>query len=212
MAGSIIRGSADQASDLDVYVVQKEPFRQRLQRKIHDVPVEIFINPPAAIKGYFESEQAARKPITAHMFVTGFVILNLDPVIGELQAEAQTYLANPPAAPMNLTYQRYLAALLYEDAVDVAEKDPLTANMIVNRAVWDMLNFHFIQAGQFIPRQKSLLTELAQTNGQLAALARNFYSEADIHKKMEIAGQIADQTVGARCFFEWDSSPEKIAA
>ena len=210
-AGSIIRGNPDPASDLDIYVIQETSFRQRLQKNFNGVPAEIFINPPKAVEEYLEEEKAHRRPITAHMLATGFVVLNLDPVIEELRKKANTMLSNPPAAPKDLRYQRYLAALLYEDAVDIVEKDRETAEMIVHKAVAEMLNFIFIETGSFIPRQKSLLTELAKTKPRIAELARSFFKASALDLKMEIAGKIADQTIKERCFFEWDSSPEEVS-
>jgi hypothetical protein len=136
-----------------------------------------------------------------------FVILDHDPVIDELQKKAASLLLEPPPAPKDLIYQKYLIALLYEDAVDVVGKDPDTAHMIVNRAVVEMLNFCFIGLGKFIPRQKSLLNELRKVDVNIAELAHNFYRTAALPEKMEIAGQIADKIVGERGFFESKSNP-----
>src|SRR5215208_6321758 len=68
-AGTILRGAPDPASDIDLVVVHHEPWRQRLQRFFGDpgVPVEIFVNPPAAIEHAFASEQARARPVMAHM-------------------------------------------------------------------------------------------------------------------------------------------------
>lgn len=207
-SGSIVRGNPDPSSDLDIYVINAQPFRQRLQKFFHDVPAEIFVNPPHFIEKYFEEEQADRRPITAHMFATGFVVLELDPVIGDLQSKANRLLSQPPAAPLNLTFQRYAYALLYEDAVDKLERDPEVAAMIVNRAVAEMLNFCFIKAGSFIPRQKSLLDELVRLDPTVAELARSFYRAPTLGEKMELAGKIADYTLGVRGFFEWETPPD----
>jgi hypothetical protein len=209
-SGTIIRGNPDQHSDLDIYVIHQEDFRQRVQKFFNGTPAEIFVNPPHAIEGYFEEEQASRRPLTAHMLATGFVILNLHPVVDELIQQAKILLSNPPAAPKDLTFQRYLIACLLEDAVDIFERDPEASKMIAYRAVGDMLNFRFIQAGLFIPRQKSLLEEIGKLDMEIAHLARRFFQEPNPSKKIELAGEIADQTIGARGFFEWDKPPEII--
>ena len=103
VSGTIIRGAPDPASDLDIYVIHQQPFRQRLQKFFNQVPAEIFVNPPSAVERYFVEEQASRRPLTAHMLATGFVILNLDPVIDELRQKAASLLTQPPAAPDDLT-------------------------------------------------------------------------------------------------------------
>lgn len=209
-SGTIIRGTPDQSSDLDIYVIHKELFRQRLQKFFNGIPAEIFINPPVAIEGYFKEEQQARRPLTAHLLATGFVILDHDPAIETLQKKASSLLLEPPPAPKDLIYQKYLIALLYEDAVDVVGKDPDTAHMIVNCAVVEMLNFCFIRWGKFIPRQKSLLNELRKVDVNIAELAHNFYRTAALQEKMEIAGQMADKIVGERGFFEWEAPPNEV--
>lgn len=211
VSGTIIRGTPDKSSDLDIYVIHKEPFRQRLQKYFNGVPAEIFINPPFQVEKYFKEEQAARRPLTAHMLSTGFVILDIDPMIKKLQKKAEELFLEPPEAPKELIYQRYLIALLYEDAVDVVEKDSETANMIVNRAVVEMLHFCFVKAGEFIPREKILLDELEKVDENVAKLARSFYQEPDINEKVELAGKISDAAVGERGFFEWASQPDEVS-
>ena len=210
-SGTIMRGTPDKSSDLDIYVIHNESFRQRLQRWFNNVPAEIFINPPFQVEKYFEEEQVARRPITAHMLSTGFVILDTDPVVKKLQRKAARFFQEPPEAPPEMIYRRYLIALLYEDAEDVVEKDPDTANMIANRAVVEMLDFCFVKAGRFIPRPKSLLNELGKVDEDIAQLARKFYQETNIQEKVEIAGKLAEKTVGECGFFEWSSPPNEVS-
>jgi hypothetical protein len=210
-SGTIIRGNPDPASDLDIYVIQRKPFRQRLQKKFNSVPAEIFINPPAKVEEYISKEQAARKPITAHMLSTGFVILKLDPIIDQLRAKAAEMLANPPEAPADLTPLRYMSALLFEDAMDKLHTDPETSEMIIDQALVEMLKFCFIKSGRFIPRQKSLLDELENLAPPIASLARKFYRSASLKEKLEVAKQIAENTTGADCFFEWDSPIDDLS-
>ena len=70
IAGSIVRGEGGPTSDLDVCVVHGEDWRVREQKRFERVPVEIFVNPPAQIRRYFEEEhrdgrlctRAARDP------------------------------------------------------------------------------------------------------------------------------------------------------
>jgi len=52
-AGTVVRGTPDASSDLDVWVIHMEPVRQRLQKFFVGVPAEIFVNPPWVIQKYF---------------------------------------------------------------------------------------------------------------------------------------------------------------
>jgi hypothetical protein len=83
--------------------------------------------------------------------------------------------------------------------------------MIVNQAVVAMLNFCFVKAGEFIPRQKSLLDELEKVDENVSKLARSFYQETDIKEKVKLAGKISDEVVGERGFFEWASPPNEVS-
>lgn len=66
-SGTIIRGTPDPSSDLDICVIHQPMFRQRLQRFFNDVSTEIFVNPVAAIERCFDQERAAQRPCLAHM-------------------------------------------------------------------------------------------------------------------------------------------------
>jgi hypothetical protein len=46
VAGSILRVTSGPSSHVDVYVVNRLPERQRIQRRFRGVPVEMFVNPP----------------------------------------------------------------------------------------------------------------------------------------------------------------------
>ena len=210
-AGSILRRSPDPSSDLDIYVLHLAPFRQRLQKFFNGVPAEIFINPPAAVEDYFTSEQASARPITAHMLVNGFVILDRHPVVAQLRQRARELLASPPTlTPVQHTWKRYWASNLLEDAVDVAPRDPQTAQIFLAQAVFNMLQYHFEAAGRFIPRTKELLAQLDAFDPPLASLARTFYTSGDFVARLHTVEQIADRTLQVRGFFEWESEPEQV--
>jgi hypothetical protein len=219
-AGTIIEGKPDASSDLDLYVVHRQPFRQRIQKFFNGVPAEIFVNPPAVIERYFEEEGAYMRPVTAHMLATGFVVIELDPVVSELRARAEALLAQRPASseritggryqPRRLDAARYVPATLYEDAVDVAERDAATADMLVYWAVREMLNYCFVREGRQRPRHKELIEAVAQIDEETGALAWEFYAARRPAARLEIAGRIADRTIGVRGFFEWETDPEPV--
>ena len=210
-AGSILRGKPDPSSDLDIYVLHLAPYRQRLQKFFNGVPAEIFVNPPAAVEGYFTSEQASARPITAHMLVNGFVILDQHPVVEQLRQRGRDLLATPPTlTPSQHTWKRYWASNLLEDAEDMAAHDPQTAQIFLAQAVFTMLQYYFEANGRFIPRTKELLIQLDALDPVLAALAREFYSSGNFATRRVAAEQIADRTVEVRGFFEWESEPEQV--
>ena len=208
-SGTIIRGNPNPASDLDLYVILSQPRRQRIQKFFNSVPAEIFVNSVTAIEGYFDSEHKAARPLTAHMLATGFVILDRDPVVESLRQRASALLADPPRADdAERTRRRYAAALLLEDARDIAMSDPDGANMMLGLAVHDMLRYVFRRADQYLPRDKDLLTAVQKLDPRVARYAREFFAIADIGQRLTLAEAIADRTIEARGFFEWESSSE----
>jgi hypothetical protein len=104
-----------------------------------------------------------------------------------------------------------MLAALYEDAVDVAARDPAAAQMILSRAVTEMVTFVFAKAGRFIPPQKDLLGALTAVDSHVAELAGGFFEASELETRLELAGEIADRTIGARGFFEWETLPDPVA-
>ncbi len=209
-SGTIIRGNPDPSSDFDIFVIHREPYRQRVQKFFRGIPAEIFVNPPSAIEGYYREEHISLRPCTAHMISSGFVILDLDPIIEDLRKKARDSLELPPeVSEFGLINARYLAATSLEDALDVAGKDSATSLMFLNKAVVEMLYYVFKKSGKFIPRIKDLLNDMEELDPNTAQLAREFHITQDFREKITVAKKIADRTIGVRGFFEWESVREK---
>jgi len=210
-AGTIIRGIPNKSSDLDIFVIHRRDERQRLQRFFNTVPTELFVNPPHQIRRYFENEIDEGRPCTAHMFATGFVVLDGDAVVGELREKGKQIMASSPnPTEMRLTQLRYGVADYYENATDVIESDPQAAMLLMSDAVHYALLFRFWQANRWLPRHKALLSELAEIDPHLAQLGRRFYSETSLEERFRVAAEIMDGTIGVRGFFEWDSELETV--
>lgn len=205
--GTIVRGTPDASSDLDLYVVHEAPVRRRVQRYFGDgVPTEILVNPPAAVRTYFIEEHARGRPVTAHMLATGHVVLARGPVVPELRSEAAAWLARPSRpGEAATTWARYAAATRLEDATDVAERDPATAAMLRMEAVVAMLQLRCRATTGSVPRGKDLLARVAALDPELGALARRVFAPASAAVAHAAAAEIADRTIGVRGFFEWDS-------
>ena len=208
--GTIVRGTPHGSSDLDVYVIHDAPFRRRVQRYFADgVPTEIFINPVAAIRSYFVEENEDGRPLTAHMLATGHVVLDRGPEVGRLRQEATEWLARPSFPDAEATIRaRYSVATIFEDSVDVSGSDDETADLLRARAVTEMLEFWCRARTGRIPRQKDLIREVESLDPTLGALARRVFSDASRAERAAAAAQLADRTIAARGFFEWDSGPQ----
>ena len=211
VSGTVVRGNPDPSSDLDLHLLHRHSWRQRLQKWFNEVAVEIFINPPKQIGKYFDEEHQNRRPVTAHMLATGFLMYDPDGEMARLKQEANKWLARQPAlSNQDLTFMRYAAATQYEDAQDMMGKDPDTSRLLLAQAVLSMLRFGFAQAGHNEPRPKALLDAYQQVDEQAADLVRAFYQEEALSEKFALAEQIADRTIDALDFFEWESGRENV--
>lgn len=210
--GSILRGEGGPTSDIDIYVIHLAPWRQRLQRRFSGVPCEIFINPPQQIRRYFEEEHS-RRPITAHLFVTGFVVLDRDPVVQSLRNDAATWLETPPNPPADsLRWQRYEIVDLLDNARDLVKTDSHNADMILHQAAHALIDYAFLVANRPLPRSKATLRTLRSVDPAAAALAQRYYAAKSADVRLIVAEQWAQHLLGVTRFFEWDSEPETVAS
>ena len=205
--GTIVRGTPHASSDLDVYVIHDIPARRRVQRFFGTrVPTEIFINPPAAVRSYFVEEHRDGRPLTAHMFVTGHIVLDRSPVLQQLRQEARDWLDRPSIPSEDVvTRARYGAASAYEDALDVAPNDPATAILLLHRAVRQMLELWCHQRLGASPRAKDLIGRVNDLDPGVATLARRVFSALPFAEQERAAADLAEATSNPRGFFEWDS-------
>lgn len=209
-AGTIIRGNPNPNSDFDLYVLHHQSRRQRVQRWFNGVPTEIFINPPHYIPTYFAEEGSEGRPSTAHMFATGFIVLDVDSVIESLRVRAREALAQRPAlSSIQLTMIRYGAADMLENAMDIRRTAPENARMLLCSAVMEMLKYAYLRAGRHQPRHKEMLAQLSVLDAELADLAFAYYRTLG-DEAFEIAGRIADKTIATRGFFEWESNWQDV--
>jgi hypothetical protein len=208
--GTIVRGTSDTRSDLDVYVLHRGNFRQRLQEWHLGVPCEIFLDPPGRITKLFENDTAGRMSPTAHMFASGKAIYDPENVLPGLRRLAQEILPKPPGplSEHGAIKTKYFAAMMFEDALDLAERDPTSGAMLLGMAVWELMKCRaWIEPGWW-PRAKDLparFRELDPEGARLAALATSLPS---LEERLEAARQLCVRVTGAEGFFEWTSERE----
>jgi hypothetical protein len=208
--GTIIRGTPDTSSDLDIYVINSKPFRQRVQRFFNGVPAELFINPEFQIRKYYSQEIEDSRPMTAHMLATGYVMYDPEGLFGKLQTEARSILSKNPEPQLNASQQRYGIALLYEDAMDVIDRDPNTARLCLNNTLWALIDFYFVSKPAYVPRTKDILLELNRSDADLYKIVQTALNASDTYEMADSVGILLDRLVHARGFFEWESEPEEL--
>jgi len=214
-AGSVLRGEGGPTSDIDLYVIHGEAWRQRSQRRFAGVPFEIFVNPSGQIRRYFAEEQAGARPVTAHMLVTGQVMQEDGAgVVAALRHEAATWLERMPApSDERLRWERYLLVDLLDNARDVNERDPLSARLLLNQVAQGLLHYRFLAAGRWLPRVKAQRAELAALDPESAALLEQFLGTAgNDPAALALVETFAQRVLGVVAFFAWESEPDAVAA
>ena len=213
-AGSVLRGEGGPTSDIDLYVIHSEAWRQRSQRRFAGVPFEIFVNPPGQIRRYFAEEHAAARPITAHMLVNGRLVQEDGAgIVAGLRSEAAVWLHMPPEPdPTRLRWTRYLLVDLLDNARDMAAADPLMARLLLNQVVQGLIDYRFVAGGRFLPRVKAQRVELAALDPACALLLEQFLRTAgDDPAALGFVEALAQQVLGVTEFFAWESEPGAVA-
>lgn len=206
--GSIMRGDPHAASDLDLVVLHDASWRRRVQRWFNGTPVEIFINSEAWLRHCIDSEAAKGRPVMAHMLATGELVRADDGRMAELQAHATAVLARGPnLGPDALLRDRYAAATLVEDALDMEDGASPDAQRLRALAVDALLRHEFLRQNRFLPRQKERFSALQTVDRALAHLLASAMHEPAQHACAALR-ESAERILGTVGFFEWDSGPD----
>lgn len=211
VSGTIIRGTPDSASDLDIVAVHEEPWRQRVQRFFAGVPADIFVNPPAEIRRAFTREAVAYRPVLVHMIATGITVHDPTGVVKSLMDEAASTLALvPQLSDLELNQRRYVIATGFEGAEDIATRDAERATVMIIDAVMQAARLVFLKAGRWLPREKDLLSELDMLKPSLASQCREIVRAGSIDEQLALARPFLHEIVGATGFFEWESDQQPV--
>ncbi len=205
--GTILRGNPSPTSDLDMWVLWHDPRRQRAQKVFNGVPAEIFVNPPSRVQRYFDEETADGKPITAHMVSTGFVVYDGDPVLSEIREQAANILADGPEVnEEGLKAQRYRAATLLEDGLDILDAEPAGSAMLMASAMDILVRAQYVASCRWQPRDKEVVALLHEVDPVFAQHVRAFYTATSTDEKASAAKEAFQRAIGEVGFFEWESA------
>jgi hypothetical protein len=81
--------------------------------------------------------------------------------------------------------------------------------MLASVSIVRMLHHVFRRANEFLPRDKDLIESVRIRDAELASWVVAFFETTDIDRRLDLAGRIADRTIGARGFYEWTSEPSE---
>jgi hypothetical protein len=210
-SGSILRGNPDASSDLDIVAIQRAPFRQRIQRWFNGVPAELFVNALERLPRSFEEDRRFGRPSLAHMLATGVMLYDPEGIASELTGQAMAVLdKGPDFSADELQALHYGPATWFEDAADLAARDPALCRLALHHAVEDAVRYRYLAANRWRPRFKELISGLAELDPALHAEVERFFAATALAAQLASAEAIVLACVGETGFFEWESEPERI--
>jgi len=206
VGGSIIRKKFEKGSDLDIYVIHNENFRQRFFKYFNDVPCDIFINNKAHIKKYFAEEHNKNRPTTANLLDTGEIIYGKKEINDILELAKK--LAHSPKKLNNfqIKQSQYYILTLIEDAEDIIEKDSTCCSYILDLVIHEIINYYYIINYKVLPRIKDRIVELEDI--KLRNNLTKFYNTSNNIEKLNIIQLIILNLNINNGNNEWESEKE----
>lgn len=207
--GSRVHGTPGPNSDLDAHVVIDTPRRQRRNFVLDGVEIELFLNPPFRVRGYF----ADRHVGTLHMFAFGRPIYDPSGLVAQLQAEAQAIWAAGPAPlpPGEAWHPRYFLADMLRDLADIG--DEANATLQIARIVELALATHYRLSGRWPAKPTRHLADVAGWSPQSAELAVNALTPLPLAERRAAAERLADLVlapIGGPMPLEWQNDWERL--
>jgi hypothetical protein len=211
VAGSIIRGNPDPSSDFDIVVLHNHSWRRRVQRFFEGVPAEIFVNSPAWIERNLVEEGIDGRPVMSHMLTTGIVVFSSSMKTDELiEMVRESLEKGADFSPFALLQRRYSAACLFEDVLDLAERDETAAMLIMGRAIDAAVGYWFASRQRFSVRSKEQLAVIRNEEPETAERIEDALLGSSMEIRAEAARRLAQTVIGHTGFFEWDSGPSEM--
>ena len=177
LAGSVMRGEATPASDLDVVVVfEKLPNAYREAFVHAGWPVEAFVHDPETLARFFERDRKRGLPILIGMVREGLEVPGADEFSAGLKRRAaEIFGAGPPAWDAEeLTLRRYRLTDWVEDLRFPRSDEELCAT---GAALYqDAADFYFRTRGLWSAHSKTIPRRLRATD---AAFAEKFIGAFD---------------------------------
>lgn len=205
LAGSVASGEAYARSDIDLYIIIGGDKRHRDQRLFGGVPAELFFNPEARARRALEQDQLEGRAPAVKMMAFGHIIYDPDGVFARLRTDALDVMEKGPAVPEeSITFQRYTAVDQMDNALDVAHRDPATAQLLATEAVSQAIAVWFIERGGWMPGAKDRLRALRDVDPEAADAVEQFIGSGDVNDAESAIGVL----LGVSGFFEWESIPE----
>ena len=208
-AGSAAYGTPMKTSDLDLFVLIAQPWRQRRNLVVEGVEVDLFINPLSQIKKELNRSYNS----TIEMFARGKIVYDPQGLLEELAAEARQIRSRPPKPPTDTYFVRYKPSDALRDVEDLMDVDPQAASLQLSVALREALEALFLREGRRPPKPKHLLQQVAEHGADIAADARTVLDGSfPLEERVELLRSITERILApvGGILLEGETAPEPV--
>jgi sodium-dependent phosphate cotransporter len=197
LGGSYAYGEPMATSDLDLYVVIDEPWRQRRNLVVDGVDVELFVNPPHKL-----SAEIVDGDSTMEMFARGRVVHDPRGAIANLVGEAKAVAELPRPIPLgdDLERLRYMVTDTLKDAYDLLDADDDGFDVAQYNALDWTLDAYYKLSGRRRPKPKYVMRDIREREPALGDVVRRIFdstaSRRERWERLDALGREVLQHVG----------------
>jgi hypothetical protein len=180
-------------SDIDLYVLIDEPWRQKRNFVVEGIDVELFINPPHRV-----SNEIVEAGSTTEMFAHGRVIHDPRGVVARLVGEARAVAELPRPIPLgdDLSRLRYMVTDTTKDAYDLLEANDDGFEIAFRNALDHTLDAYYQLAGRRIPKPKYVMRDLRGREPSLAdVVLRIVDTSAPRRERFDLLHALGDEVL-----------------
>lgn len=177
VGGSVASRTTTIESDIDIWLVIRQPWRQRMRIFVYSREVDIFVEPyPRMIEEF----QNGLRDFCVTMFASGKILYDSDGSMQQLVDTARDLWSGPkpPPSEAKLSTLKYHAVTLFRDA-KVALTDPEQASLLLTAAVSIMLEYHYAFSRRWTVSQKKILKDL-EAHSPIAAVKARHALRSDV--------------------------------
>lgn len=186
--GSWARGNNRPDSDVDFVVILSEGYRRTVEYK-NEQAFEIIYTTADSALDFWKSH----KDDCAGLWDVAKIVYDKDGTIEKLQQEAQKIVdeGKKPIDPYQIGQFKFSAEDTLTAVESLSEKDPATANLVLQKTVLSLTELFFDLCQLWTPAPKQRLKKIQEIKPELYTLLQDFYStEKSLKMKLEIARTI----------------------
>jgi hypothetical protein len=179
LGGSAATALRTSTSDLDIVVVlvgEPAPYRETMT--FGGWLVELFVQSPTSMRGFWDLDALSRRPPLLRMCAEGVVLRSVDGEGERIQREAGARLeAGPvPLTELETASRRYALSDLLDDLRDAADSNEPT--FIANAVLSQAAGLALLTAGRWLGTGKWLAREMDQVAPELLSALTAAHAEA----------------------------------